>query len=43
MACMVIMRSPPVNLYIGVRGGRGRGFLGEECDGCFGVDEGSLI
>jgi hypothetical protein len=31
------------DLYVGVRGGHGRGSLGEECDGCCAVDEGSLI
>jgi hypothetical protein len=31
------------DLYVRVRGGCGRGFLGEECDGHCGVNEGGLI
>ncbi len=31
------------DLYVGIRGGCGQGFLGEERDGCCGVDEGGLI
>ncbi len=31
------------DLYIGIRGGCGRGFLSVEHDVCRGVDEGSLI